>query len=932
MKKLLLIDGSSYLYRAFHAMAPLTSPQGEPTGALFGVLNMLRRLRSQTADYELCAVIFDAKGKNFRHELYPEYKANRPPMPDDLRAQAVWVREMTELFGWNVIAIEGVEADDVIATLARRAESAGMNVLLSSGDKDLMQLVNNNITVIDTMKNATYDIDGVFAKFGVYPHQIVDYLTLIGDTADNIKGVEKCGPKTATKWLTQYESLDNLINHATEITGKVGENLRNSFSQINLSRQLILLKDDVNLSNIMPNGWEDLHSHEPDWQKLLPRLQYFGFRSWIKEAEKYINTANNNSLDLFDSLPENNKTHDLFNSLPENNMQQTSFRQTIQSMPNNYKLVSDIAGLNALCERLTRVNQIGFDTETTSLKLENARIVGMSFAFDDADAVYVPVAHAMTIMPSELNEEIVLSTLKPFLENHNLKKIGQNLKYDRHVLSNHNIELAGITGDAMLASYILESHLGHGLDELALRHLNIETIKYEDLCGKGVKAISFADVELNDACKYACQDADLALRLEKHLFQLLNDEQRILYKELELPVADILYRMERYGTLIDCNLLHEHSMQLGKSILQLENEAYTAAGQTFNLNSPKQLQEILFQKLAIPTRGIKKTTHGFSTNEEVLEKLSLDYPLPRIILESRTLSKLKSTYTDKLPQIISPKDGRIHTTYAQAVAVTGRLSSNNPNLQNIPARTQEGRKIRTAFIAPSDHVIVCADYSQIELRIMAHLSEDPTLIDAFNHGEDIHKRTAADIFGINVDSVTAEQRRYAKTINFGLIYGMSEYGLARSLNISNIEAKDFITRYFARYPSVASYMESTKQLAREMGYVETLFGRRLYLPDINSSNGNRRIAAERSAINAPMQGTAADIVKRAMINVDNFLISGRLQSHLIMQVHDELVFEVPKSEQQYLVESLPKLMSEVANLSIPLIADIGVGENWEIAH
>ncbi len=932
MKKLLLIDGSSYLYRAFHAMAPLTSPQGEPTGALFGVLNMLRRLRSQTADYELCAVVFDAKGKNFRHELYPEYKANRPPMPDDLRVQATWVREMTELFGWNVISAEGVEADDVIATLARRAESAGMNVLLSSGDKDLMQLVNNNITVMDTMKNVTYDINGVYAKFGVYPHQIADYLTLIGDTSDNIPGVEKCGAKTATKWLTQYESLDNLIAHATEITGKVGENLRNSLSQINLSRQLILLKEDVDLSHAIPNGLEDLHHHEIDWQKLLPRLRYFGFRSWIKEAEKYINTANHDSLDLFDSLPENNHTDDLFSSLPENNIQPTPSPQTIQSMPKRYELVKDIAGLDALCQRLETATKIGFDTETTSLKLEEARIVGMSFAFNDADAVYVPVAHAMTIMPSELNEEIVLSTLKPFLENHNLHKVGQNLKYDRHVLANHNIELAGIAGDAMLASYILESHLGHGLDELALRHLNIETIKYEELCGKGVKAISFADVELDKACNYACQDADLALRLAKHLYQLLNDKQRYIYTEMELPIADILYRMERFGTLIDCNLLHEQSNQLGKSILQLENDAYLAAGQTFNINSPKQLQEILFQKLSIPTRGIKKTTHGFSTNEEVLEKLSLDYPLPRIILESRTLSKLKSTYTDKLPQIISKKDGRIHTTYAQAVAVTGRLTSNNPNLQNIPAKTQEGRRIRTAFIAPTDHVIVCADYSQIELRIMAHLSEDPTLIDAFNHGEDIHKRTAADIFGIDVANVSAEQRRYAKTINFGLIYGMSEYGLARSLNISNLEARNFITRYFARYPAVATYMETTKQLAREMGYVETLFGRRLYLPDINSANGNRRIAAERSAINAPMQGTAADIVKRAMINVDNFLRSGRLNSHLIMQVHDELVLEVPKSEQQYIVDSLPKLMAEVANLSIPLIADIGVGENWEIAH
>lgn len=935
MKKLLLVDGSSYLYRAYHAAPPLTSPYGEPTGALFAMLNMLRKLSTQMADYTHCAVVFDEKGKNFRHDLYPEYKANRPPMPDDLRPQADQIRVLADLSGWNVLAIAGVEADDVLATLAKQATQNGFQVAISSGDKDLMQLVNEQITVIDTMKDAVYNRDGVFAKFAVYPEQIVDYLTLMGDKVDNVRGVDKCGAKTAAKWLAEFASLDNLLANTDKIGGKIGENLRCAMSYLPLSRQLILLKDNVDL----PCDLDDLKRKEADYAALLPHFQHLGFRSLVKMVE--------DALQQEKRLPENRQlaVSDLSqtvlslrdeqnarrSNLPENNQTDDLFRQP-EKVETHYICVKNQQDLDALCHRLANAQKIAVDTETTSLNPQDARLIGVSFAFAAGDAVYVPIAHTFVSHPQQIDENLILATLKPFLENPNLHKVGQNLKYDRHILANHGIDLQGVVGDSMLASYLIESHLSHNLDDLCLRHFNHETIKFEDLCGKGKKQISFAEVAIDTATEYACQDADWAWRLEEFLRGKMDSGSLKLYTELELPIAQILWQMERYGVLIDREELQRQSHELGQQMLDLEKKAYKIAGQPFNLNSPKQLQEILFNKLGIPTKGVKKTPTGeFSTNEAVLEKLALDYPLPKIILENRGLAKLKSTYSDKLPQLLDA-NGRVHTTYAQAVAVTGRLASNNPNLQNIPIRTEQGRKIRQAFIAPQNSVIISADYSQIELRIMAHLSGDTGLISAFNQGEDIHRRTAAEIFNIAPAAVSAEQRRYAKTINFGLIYGMGRFGLAQSLGISNDDAQHFIERYFARYPAVAEYIEHTKQQAHTAGFVETLFGRRLYLPEINATNKLKQAAAERAAVNAPMQGTASDIIKKAMIAVDDWLISGSLNAHLIMQVHDELILEVPENEKEIVCENLPKLMASVAKLSVPLLAEVGVGRNWEEAH
>lgn len=923
MKKLLLVDGSSYLYRAYHAAPPLTSPHGEPTGALFAMLNMLRKLSTQMVDYTHCAVVFDEKGKNFRHDLYPEYKANRPPMPDDLRPQAEQIRVLADLSGWNVLAIAGVEADDVLATLAKKGCENGFQVAISSGDKDLMQLVNDQITVIDTMKDAVYNREGVFAKFAVYPEQIVDYLTLMGDKVDNVRGVDKCGAKTAAKWLSEFASLDNLLANADKIGGKIGENLRCAMSYLPLSRQLILLKDNVDL----PCDLDDLKRKEADYAALLPHFQHLGFRSLVKAAEDALQQEKglpeNNQIDDFFRQPETLLSDDLFND--------NAFRQP-EKIKTHYTCVKTTADLDALCHRLANAQKIAVDTETTSLNPQDARLIGLSFAFAAGDAVYVPIAHTFVSNPQQIDENLILAKLKPFLENPNLHKVGQNLKYDRHILANHGIDLQGVVGDSMLASYLIESHLSHNLDDLCLRHFNHETIKFEDLCGKGKKQISFAEVAIDTATEYACQDADWAWRLEEFLRGKMDSGSLKLYEELELPIAQILWQMERYGVLIDREELQRQSHELGQQMLDLEKKAYKIAGQPFNLNSPKQLQEILFNKLGIPTKGVKKTPTGeFSTNEAVLEKLALDYPLPKIILENRVLSKLKSTYSDKLPQLLDA-NGRVHTTYAQAVAVTGRLASNNPNLQNIPIRTEQGRKIRQAFIAPQNSVIISADYSQIELRIMAHLSGDTGLISAFNQGEDIHRRTAAEIFNIAPDTVSAEQRRYAKTINFGLIYGMGRFGLAQNLGIDPQDAQHFIERYFARYPAVAEYIERTKRQAHTAGFVETLFGRRLYLPEINATNKLKQAAAERAAVNAPMQGTASDIIKKAMIAVDDWLISGSLNAHLIMQVHDELILEVPENEKEIVCENLPKLMASVAKLSVPLLAEVGVGRNWEEAH
>ena len=966
---LLLVDGSSYLYRAYHAMAQLSAPDGAPTGALYGVLNMLRRLR---ADYvhDYCAVVFDAKGKNFRHEMFPDYKATRPPMPDDLRPQAEALPDLVRLMGWPVLVIPQVEADDVIGTLAAMAGEAGWNVVVSTGDKDMAQLVNERVTLVNTMSGETLDIEGVKEKFGVRPDQIRDYLALMGDKVDNVPGVEKCGPKTAVKWLEAYGSLAGVMEHTAEIKGKVGENLQAALPQLPLSYDLVTIKTNVDLHSELSDGLESLRRTSPKWSQLAVDFKRWGFRTWLKEAESRMHEAADG--DLFGSNTIGEQAA-LFAEMPS-----VEEKITAPNVPIHYRVITTHKSLNKLLNMLSSAARhkggrnpihltslrkrknartsfkdsflstkrkkriaknaiprpVAIDTETTSLDAMNASLVGISIAFQAGEAVYIPVGHSLTAAPEQLDLQDVLGRLKPHLENPALKKIGQNLKYDQHVFANYGIALNGIAGDAMLASYIIESHLGHGLDELSERWLGLETITYESLCGKGAKQIGFADVAIEQATEYAAQDADFALRIEAHLRAQMDAKQLEMYEKMELPVAQVLFEMERNGVQIDRAELARQSAELGAELMKLEQEAYAAAGQPFNLNSPKQLQEILFDKMGIPTKGLKKTAKGgISTNEAVLEQLAPDYPLPKIILQNRSLAKLKSTYTDKLPEMISPKDGRVHTTYAQAVAITGRLASNNPNLQNIPIRTAEGRRVRRAFTAPQGSVIVSADYSQIELRIMAHLSGDKTLIAAFQNGEDVHRRTAAEVFGIAPENVSSEQRRYAKTINFGLIYGMGQYGLAKSLGIDNLSAKTFIDRYFARYPGVAEYMQRTKEQAAAQGYVETLFGRRLYLPDIRNKNANARAGAERAAINAPMQGTASDLIKRAMIDVSRWL-SDDLKSKLIMQVHDELVLEVPEAELDLVKEKLPQIMAKVDDgmLKVPLVAEVGVGMNWEEAH
>ena len=932
---LLLVDGSSYLYRAYHAMGQnLSAPDGAPTGAMYGVLNMLRRLR---ADYvhDYCAVVFDAKGKNFRHEMFPDYKATRPPMPDDLRPQAEALPDLVRLMGWPVLVIPQVEADDVIGTLAKMASEAGWNVVVSTGDKDMAQLVNERVTLVNTMSGETLDIEGVKEKFGVRPDQIRDYLALMGDKVDNVPGVEKCGPKTAVKWLEAYGSLAGVMEHAGEVKGKVGENLQAALEQLPLSYDLVTIKTDVDLHTELSDGLESLRRNTPKWAQLVVDFKRWGFRTWLKEAESRMHEAQNT--DLFGSEHIGEQAALAMETQPEKQPELAPVPEKL-----DYQAVTTEAQFAALLDKLAQADKIGIDTETTSLDAMNAALVGISIAFQAGEAVYIPVGHSLTAAPEQLDLQDVLGRLKPHLENPALKKIGQNLKYDQHVFANYDIALNGIAGDSMLASYIIESHLGHGLDELSERWLGLETITYESLCGKGAKQISFADVAIVQATEYAAQDADFALRLEAHLRAQMDDKQLEMYEKMELPVAQVLFEMERNGVQIDRAELARQSAELGAELMKLEQEAYAAAGQPFNLNSPKQLQEILFDKMGIPTKGLKKTAKGgISTNEAVLEQLAPDYPLPKIILQNRSLAKLKSTYTDKLPEMISPKDGRVHTTYAQAVAITGRLASNNPNLQNIPIRTAEGRRVRRAFTAPQGSVIVSADYSQIELRIMAHLSGDKNLIAAFQNGEDVHRRTAAEVFGTAPENVSSEQRRYAKTINFGLIYGMGQYGLAKSLSIDNISAKNFIDRYFARYPGVAEYMQRTKEQAAAQGFVETLFGRRLYLPDIHNKNANARAGAERAAINAPMQGTASDLIKRAMIDVSCWLSECEaspwddlLQSKLIMQVHDELVLEVPEAELDLVKEKLPQIMAKVDEgmLNVPLVAEVGVGMNWEEAH
>ncbi|WPH15584.1 DNA polymerase I [Variovorax paradoxus] len=936
-KTLLLVDGSSYLYRAFHAMPDLRAVPGDPkspaTGAIRGMINMMTALRREVrADYAAC--IFDAPGKTFRDDLYPEYKANRSPMPDDLRSQIDPIHEVVKLMGWPVLCVPDIEADDVIGTLAKTAAQQGIEVIVSSGDKDLSQLVDEHITIIDTMNGKKRDVAGVTSEFGVPPNLMIDYQTLVGDAVDNVPGVEKVGPKTAAKWLLEYGSLDALIERAAEVKGQAGENLRKALDKLPLSRQLVTIRTDCDLAAHVVGlpSLEGLPVGAPQTAELKPFYERFGFKSLVKSLE---------ALEVPPELIEENIKKQLARGAAASADQGGLFDESADlgaleaaSPASNlkYETITTWEQFDAWLAKLEAAELAAIDTETTSLDEMVARIVGVSFSIEPGAAAYVPLAHNYPDAPVQLPIDEVLARLKPWLENPAKKKLGQHIKYDRHVLANHGIEVQGYAHDTMLQSYVLEAHRPHGLASLAERHLGRSGISYEDLCGKGAHQIPFSQVDIAKAAEYSCEDSDQTLDVHLALWpQIERDEKLRFIYQLEMDSSEALYRVERNGVLIDAPTLAAQSHELGTRIMALEQEAYEIAGQPFNLGSPKQIGEIFFTKLGLPV--VKKTPSGApSTDEEVLEKLAEDYPLPAKILEHRGLSKLKGTYTDKLGQLANPRTGRVHTHYAQAVAVTGRLSSNDPNLQNIPIRTPEGRRVREAFIAPPGSVIASADYSQIELRIMAHISGDESLLRAFREGIDVHRATAAEVFGATPDQVSSEQRRYAKVINFGLIYGMSSFGLARNLGIETKAAASYIDRYFARYPGVKAYMDETKALAKEKGYVETVFGRRLYLPEINSPNGPRRGGAERAAINAPMQGTAADLIKLSMIKVQNVLDEEKRATRMIMQVHDELVFEVPEAEIEWVRTEIPRLMAGVAELKVPLLAEIGIGPNWDKAH
>ncbi|MDR9436768.1 MAG: DNA polymerase I [Thiohalophilus sp.] len=896
----ILVDGSSYLFRAYHAMPKLTNSDGEATGAIYGVINMIRRLLK---DYhpEHIAVVFDAKGKTFRDDLYAEYKANRPPMPDDLAEQIEPIHQIIQAMGLPLLCVPGVEADDVIGTLARQAEAEGIETIISTGDKDMAQLVDAHVTLINTMSGSLSDVKGVKQKFGVSPEQIIDYLALIGDTVDNVPGVPKVGPKTAVKWLQEYGSLDAIMENADQFKGKVGEYLRDSLDQLPLSRDLVTIKCDVDL-DVSP---DTLNRGEPDNTALRDFYQRYEFKSWLSDLlGEQAEAGDDNGSDDAGDKPV-------------------------------YETILDQNTFEGWLKRLRAAELFAFDLETTSLNYMEAEIVGCSFAIKPGEAAYLPVAHNYSGVPQQLGRDKVLEQLKPLLEDPRYPKLGQHIKYDMNVLGRYDIELDGVAFDSMLESYVLESTASrHDMDTLALKYLGHKTIHYEDVAGKGAKQVTFDQVDIGAASDYAAEDADVTLRLHQTLWPKLEAIPSLakVFKEIEMPLMPVLSRMERRGVKLDVAMLNKQSKQLAKRLKELEQAAHESAGEAFNLGSPKQLQAILFEKQGLPV--VSKTAKGQpSTAESVLQELAdQGYELPQRVLEWRGLSKLKSTYTDKLPEMIHPDSGRVHTSYQQAVAATGRLSSTEPNLQNIPVRSEEGRRIRKAFVPESGYRMLAADYSQIELRIMAHLSGDKGLLEAFKNGEDIHRATAAEVFGVELDKVSSEQRRSAKAINFGLIYGMSAFGLGRQLGIERGQAQEYVNLYFARYPGVKQYMDDIREKAREQGYVETVYGRRLYLPEINTSNHTRRQYAERTAINAPMQGTAADIIKRAMITLDAVIEKEQLPIWMIMQVHDELVFEVREDAIDEATKVIRDNMVRGAELSVPLEVDVGIGDNWDEAH
>ena len=921
-KTLLLVDGSSYLYRAYHALPDLRGPGGVPTGAIHGVVAMMKKLREQYPA-ALGACIFDAKGKTFRDDWYPQYKATRSAMPPDLALQIEPIHEAVRLLGWPVLTVPGIEADDVIGTLAAVAAKQGYDVSVSTGDKDLAQLVNDRVVLINTMSNERLDPAGVLAKFGVAPERIIDYLTLVGDTVDNVPGVEKVGPKTAAKWIVEYGSLDGVIAAAATMKGAAGDNLRKALDWLPQGRRLVTVVTDCDLTGHV-DGWplfESLAFAPIDAPAMIDFYDRFGLRTLKRELET--------------SAPPAVRAESVEGLRPDPNGHDAEQRAATApaAADKHYETVLTHQALDDWIAKIRAAPLVAIDTETDSLDAIRAEIIGISLSVAPLAAAYIPLRHSYAGAPDQLAPAEVLAALKPWLEDPAAAKIGQNIKYDLHVFANAGIAVQGYVHDTLLQSYVLEAHKPHSLESLAARHIGRKGLSYEDVCGKGANQSPVAQVEIGRAAEYSCEDSEMALQVHATLWPQLEASERLLqvYRDIELPTAVILGRIERTGVLIDSVLLARQSQQLAERMMALEAEAHALAGQPFNLGSPKQIGEILFNKLALPVR--KKTASGTpSTDEEVLAELAADYPLPARLLEHRSLSKLKGTYTDKLPLMINPASGRVHTNYAQAVAVTGRLSSNDPNLQNIPIRTLEGRRVREAFIAPPGHSILSADYSQIELRIMAHISSDGGLLKAFGEGIDVHRATASEVFGAPVDEVSSEQRRYAKVINFGLIYGMSAFGLASNLGIERSAATAYIERYFARYPGVKRYMDETKASAREKGYVETLFGRRVYLPEINGGNGPRKSAAERQAINAPMQGTAADLIKLAMIAVQGVLDREQRATRMIMQVHDELVFEVPAAELDWARAEVPRIMASVAELKVPLLAEVGIGANWDEAH